>query len=89
MTEPKSEFCTECHEPTSRPAEDDLLCKECETGPYCDECFAIHRGDHFAEAKSARPVHSKLPLAGARNRLFFRGVTDFLASSRAPAASSQ
>lgn len=87
MTELKSEYCSECQEPTGRSAEDDLLCGECETGPYCDECFAIHRGEHYAAAKSARAKQTKLPLAGARNRLVFRDVTDDLTSSRAPAVS--
>ena len=63
MTETKSEYCGECQEPTCRSAEDDLLCKECGTGPYCDECFATHRGEHYAAAKSAPVKQSNLPLA--------------------------
>jgi hypothetical protein len=75
MTEPKSEFCVECREPTGRSADDDLICRECGTGPYCDECFATHRGEHFAEAKSAPDKQSKLPLGRAGNRLVFPDVT--------------
>jgi hypothetical protein len=50
MSEPRAEFCTECAEPTGRSGEDDLFCPDCGTGPYCDECWATHRGEHAVAA---------------------------------------
>ena len=49
----ESQICIECQEPTGRPPEDHLFCKDCGTGPYCDDCYASHRGEHYAEAQSA------------------------------------
>jgi len=52
MTEPEIQVCIECHEPTGRRDEDHLVCENCGSGPYCDECYASHAGEHFAEAQS-------------------------------------
>ena len=52
MTESETQICVECGEPTARSKADSLICKECGAGPYCDECFATHGGEHFAEAHS-------------------------------------
>ena len=32
---------------TNRPLDDSLICKECGSGPYCDECYATHGGEHL------------------------------------------
>ena len=52
MNEPETQICIECGEPTARSKGDSLICKECGSGPYCDECFATHGGEHYAEAHS-------------------------------------
>ena len=52
MNEPETQTCIECGEPTARSKGDSLICKECGSGPYCDECFATHGGEHYAEAHS-------------------------------------
>jgi hypothetical protein len=50
MSEVGTQICVECGEPTARSRGDSHFCKECGSRPYCDECFAIHGGEHFAEA---------------------------------------
>ena len=59
MSEPEIQICVECREPTGREQEDRLVCKDCGSGPYCDECYANHGGEHFAEAHSARSLHKE------------------------------
>jgi hypothetical protein len=40
------QLCCECNESTGRCEEDQIICDDCEDGPFCEECYSLHFAQH-------------------------------------------